>query len=86
MLVKQATTDQRVPVKIWTDDVDDRSKEQLANIASMASPPADWSADRKRECFDWTARVVAGLRGSHAGLERIFDEIYARHIEFKKSS
>jgi len=35
MPVKQAITDQRVPVKIWTDDVDDRSKEQLANIASM---------------------------------------------------
>lgn len=52
----------------------------------LASPPADWSADRKREYFDWAARVVAGLRGSHAGLERIFDEIYARHIEFNKSS
>jgi tRNA-splicing ligase RtcB len=28
-------TDQRVPVKIWTDDIDARSKEQLSNIASM---------------------------------------------------
>ncbi len=52
----------------------------------LASPPADWSAGRKREYFDWAARVVAGLRGSHAGLERIFDEIYARHTEFNKSS
>jgi len=26
---------QRVPVKIWTDDVDDRSREQLRNIASL---------------------------------------------------
>ena len=33
MPIKQAITDQRVPVKIWTDDVDERSKAQLANIA-----------------------------------------------------
>lgn len=35
MPVKQVITEQRVPVKIWTDDVDERSKEQLSNIASM---------------------------------------------------
>jgi len=35
MPIKQVLTDQRVPVKIWTDDVDERSKEQLSNIASM---------------------------------------------------
>lgn len=35
MPVQQVITDQRVPVKIWTNDVDDRSREQLANIASM---------------------------------------------------
>ena len=35
MPVQQVLTEQRVPVKIWTDDVDDRSKEQLANIAGL---------------------------------------------------
>ncbi len=35
MPIKQVMTDQRVPVKIWTDDVDDRSKQQLNNIASL---------------------------------------------------
>ena len=35
MPVRQTLTDQHVPVKIWTDDVDERSKQQLANIASM---------------------------------------------------
>ena len=35
MPVKQVLTNQRVPVKIWTDDLDERSKEQLSNIASM---------------------------------------------------
>lgn len=35
MAIKQVLTKQRVPVKIWTDDVDERSKEQLSNIASL---------------------------------------------------
>jgi tRNA-splicing ligase RtcB (3'-phosphate/5'-hydroxy nucleic acid ligase) len=35
MPIKEVLTSQRVPVKIWTDDVDDKSKQQLANIASL---------------------------------------------------
>ncbi len=35
MPVQQEITDQRVPVKIWTNEVDERSRQQLANIASM---------------------------------------------------
>ena len=35
MPIKQVLTDQRIPVKIWTDEVDDNSKRQLANIASL---------------------------------------------------
>lgn len=35
MPIVQTITNQRVPVKIWTDDVDERSLEQLGNIASM---------------------------------------------------
>jgi tRNA-splicing ligase RtcB len=35
MPIQQVLTSQRVPVKIWTNDVDARSKEQLTNIASL---------------------------------------------------
>ncbi len=35
MPIKQVLTDQRVPVKIWTDEVDEKSKQQLANLASL---------------------------------------------------
>lgn len=35
MPVKQALTGKGVPVKIWTDDIDEKSKEQLRNIASL---------------------------------------------------
>lgn len=35
MPIMQALNEQRVPVNIWTDYIDDRSKEQLLNIASL---------------------------------------------------
>lgn len=35
MPIKEIITSQRVPVKIWTEDVDEKSKQQLANIASL---------------------------------------------------
>ena len=35
MPIQQVLSDQRVPVKIWTDDVDERSKAQLTNIAGL---------------------------------------------------
>ena len=45
----------------------------LRNI--LAAPPADWSAERKQEYFDWAAKVVDGVRGIHSGLEDIFDSL-----------
>lgn len=35
MPIQQVLSSQRVPVKIWTNDVDNRSQEQLSNIASL---------------------------------------------------
>lgn len=35
MPIAQTILNQRVPIKIWTNDVDEKSKEQLSNIASM---------------------------------------------------
>jgi len=35
MPIREVITSQHVPVKIWTDEVDDRSREQLSNIASL---------------------------------------------------
>jgi guanosine-3',5'-bis(diphosphate) 3'-pyrophosphohydrolase len=56
--------------------------DKICNLRDiLASPPADWSADRKREYFDWAARVVAGLRGVHPALEAVFDELYGRQSE-----
>ena len=56
--------------------------DKICNLRDiLASPPADWSAERKQTYFDWSAQVIAGMRGAHAGLESIFDGLYLRHEE-----
>ncbi len=56
--------------------------DKICNLRDiLASPPADWSVERKQTYFDWSAQVVAGMRGTHSGLESIFDGLYLRHEE-----
>ncbi|MGF6239748.1 guanosine-3',5'-bis(diphosphate) 3'-pyrophosphohydrolase [Paraburkholderia sp. GAS38] len=53
--------------------------DKICNLRDIsASPPADWSWERKREYYDWARSVVDGLRGAHSGLELLFDEAYER--------
>lgn len=53
--------------------------DKICNLRDMAdSPPHDWDLQRRREYFDWVAAVVEQVRGTHAGLEQIFDLAYAR--------
>lgn len=56
--------------------------DKICNLRDiLASPPADWSAERKQTYFDWAAQIIAGMRGTHSGLESIFDGLYLRHEE-----
>lgn len=58
--------------------------DKICNLRDiLASPPADWTQERKLAYFDWAAQVVAGLRGTHPGLEAVFDELLARHAELR---
>ena len=51
--------------------------DKICNLRDIsASPPADWSIQRKQEYFDWAKAVVDGLRGVHPGLEHLFDKAY----------
>ena len=55
--------------------------DKISNLRDiLASPPADWSPERKQAYFDWAANVVAGLRGVHPELEAVFDSLYARRL------
>lgn len=57
--------------------------DKISNLRDiLAAPPAGWPAERKQAYFDWANRVVAGLRGVHPDLERVFDGLYARRAEF----
>jgi guanosine-3',5'-bis(diphosphate) 3'-pyrophosphohydrolase len=56
--------------------------DKICNLRDiLAAPPAGWPAKRKREYFDWAARVVNGLRGVHPGLEAVFDGLVQRQGE-----
>lgn len=48
--------------------------DKICNLRDIRrTPPADWPLERQREYFDWARRVVDGLRGTHSGLEALFD-------------
>lgn len=56
--------------------------DKISNLRDIiASPPADWSAERKQNYFEWAAKVVAGVRGVHPHLEAIFDGLMSRQTD-----
>lgn len=58
--------------------------DKICNLRDiLASPPAEWSSERKQGYFDWAAKVVAGVRGVHPELEAAFDRLLARHAELR---
>lgn len=55
--------------------------DKTSNLRSMAaSPPANWPQSQKREYFDWAKAVVDRMRGTHPGLESLFDTAYENGI------
>jgi guanosine-3',5'-bis(diphosphate) 3'-pyrophosphohydrolase len=58
--------------------------DKICNLQDiLASPPAGWSTERKKDYFDWAAKVVAGVRGVHPELEAVFDRLLACHVELR---
>ena len=53
--------------------------DKICNLRDiLASPPQDWSVERKREYFDWAKQVIDQLRGTSPKLERRFDQLYRK--------
>jgi guanosine-3',5'-bis(diphosphate) 3'-pyrophosphohydrolase len=51
--------------------------DKICNLRDLrCSPPVGWSREWRRNYFDWARRVINRLRGSHPGLEAVFDEAY----------
>lgn len=50
--------------------------DKISNIRDVSqNPPDGWSNERRREYIDWGEKVVNGLRGVNADLEKYFDEL-----------
>ncbi len=53
--------------------------DKISNLRSiLASPPADWSAERKRFYFTWAKRVVDALPQPNPILKAEFDKTFAK--------
>ncbi len=53
--------------------------DKIANVTDVIErPPVTWSRRRCIEYFAWSTAVVAGCRGTSAGLERRFDEVLGK--------
>lgn len=51
--------------------------DKIHNCLDLAeNPPMGWSRQRVLDYFEWSFRVVEGLRGTNAPLERLFDEVF----------
>lgn len=59
--------------------------DKICNLRDIRrTPPADWSFERRREYSEWASRVVDGLRGTHSGLEALFNaELSSLHQVLK---
>lgn len=89
-LVAEVTDDKRLPKeerkKLQIEHSPQLSREakqikladKISNVREIgASPPRDWSLERRREYIAWARSVVAGCRGANAALERHFDRVAA---------
>jgi len=53
--------------------------DKIMNLRDLTTnPPKDWTTERILAYFDWSEKVVEGLRGVSQGLETMFDETLAK--------
>jgi len=55
--------------------------DKICNVYDIvAAPPANWPLERKQQYLVWAKDVVDRLRGTHLGLEAIFDDVHAKGV------
>ncbi|MEB3269090.1 MAG: HD domain-containing protein [Leptolyngbya sp.] len=88
-VVAQVTDDKSLPKAVRKQrQIDhaahlcDRAKlvklvDKIANLQDLTqAPPTDWTVARRRDYCHWAKQVVDQLRGTHGGLEALFDQTY----------
>jgi len=86
-LVTEVTDDKRMPKAVRKDEQvrtapikSPRAKvlklaDKISNLRALAaSPPSDWTAERRTQYVGWARQVAQGLRGVNTKLEAEFDE------------
>ncbi|HEX5632490.1 MAG TPA: HD domain-containing protein [Gemmatimonadales bacterium] len=57
--------------------------DKICNLEDITrTPPVSWDLARRREFFEWAARVAAGCRGTNDALEARLDEVLRGGREF----
>ncbi|MEI8189290.1 MAG: HD domain-containing protein [candidate division NC10 bacterium] len=93
-LVAEVTDDKRLPKierkRLQVENAPHKSPrakrikiaDKTSNLrAILTSPPVDWDSARKRDYFEWAAKVVAGCHGVNRALEAQFDEAYRAGLD-----
>jgi guanosine-3',5'-bis(diphosphate) 3'-pyrophosphohydrolase len=61
--------------------------DKISNLrAVLASPPADWGYERKKEYFEWGKKVVEALSQPNPILKAEFEKTYRRFGEVQRDS
>ena len=56
-----------------------RIADKISNVRDLVDdPPSTWGVRLRRDYLEWTKRVVDRCRGTNEGLERAYDDVYAR--------
>jgi (p)ppGpp synthase/HD superfamily hydrolase len=59
--------------------------DKISNLRSLlASPPADWSRERRHQYCEWAKDVVSGFTSPNGLLQAEFDKVYAQLKEATK--
>ena len=61
--------------------------DKTCNLRDLAAtPPLEWTIERRQEYFDWSKRVIEGVRGTNAQLEAAFDAAFTARGSARVSS
>jgi GTP diphosphokinase / guanosine-3',5'-bis(diphosphate) 3'-diphosphatase len=57
--------------------------DKICNVYDILyAPPGNWEMGRRKDYLVWAKAVIDKIRGTHAGLEKRFDELFEEGVKF----